>query len=369
MVHHSASRVIPAPYGHAQATRESSQIRGSYRAVPAVMVLACAAALAACSSNPPPSAHSQPASSTTLVSPAAGHRRPTSRTLVLRASLAGWHLAQPVSREVVLADGDRLDVVGGLAATGATTSGVTSIDPDTGRWHPSQVLSRATHDAGGALVGGHELVFGGGSASSQRWIQRRSPGGRWSLVGDLPTPRSDLSAVAVADSAYLVGGYDGRRLQSEVLKLSPAGRVQVVGRLPVPVRYPAVAVADGAIWVIGGRGRSGPVADVQRFDPATGRGWLAGRLPAPVQGASAVALGGQIYVCGGATRSGPTAQIVRVDPSTGHIARAGRLPLRVSYAGAATLGGTGYLVGGETPAASRDVIVLRLVGASRQGTR
>lgn len=205
------------------------------------------------------------------------------------------------------------------------------------------------------------MVFGGGSASSENWIQRREATGRWRVVGQLPTIRSDLAAVPIDGRAYLLGGYDGTRFSSSVLRVAADGRATRVGRLPVPVRYAAVGAVGHDIWVVGGLARSGPTDVLQRFDVVTDQGAVVGRLPAPVQGAVAVVLGGRVYVCGGVVHGAPAAQVIRIDPATGRAARAGRLPGPVSYAGAAVVGGSAYVVGGETPAPSANVLRLRLV--------
>jgi kelch-like protein 20 len=283
---------------------------------------------------------------------------------IVRASVERWHLRQPVSREVVLPDGARLAIVGGLDGNGDTTARVDLLDPANGAIVATRPLARAAHDAAGAIVAGRAMVFGGGSATSQSWIQQQAATGRWQVVGALPAARSDLDAVSVSGSAYVLGGYDGTHLDPSVLRVSTGTSVEVVGRLPVPVRYPAVAAVGDTLWIVGGLSRAGPTAVVQRFDVTSGQVSVAARLPVRLDGATAVALGGQVYVCGGVVAGSSTAQIYRIDPATGHVSRAGRLPARVSYAGAAVLHNAAFIVGGETPAASARVIRLRLVPAA-----
>jgi hypothetical protein len=348
------------------------------KAAIAAMTVGAGCLLVGCTSaavsggRPPASPHTAGAPARAASrSAATGASRPSAATRpVLRASLEPWQLPRAVSREVVLPAGSRLDILGGLRSQDSTTSEVTVVD-SAGRSAAARPLARASHDAAGVIVAGRAMVFGGGSAASQSWIQERTASGAWDVVGHLPTVRSDLAAVTVRGRAYVLGGYDGTRLSSSVLRVSSTGRAAVVGRLPVPVRYAAVARVGNEIWVVGGLARSGPTAVVQRFDVATARGSVVGRLRRPVQGAVAVVLGGRLFVCGGVVHGSPTAQVFRVDPSTGRVARAGRLPGPVSYAGVTELGGAAYLVGGETPAPSARVMRLRLafVPASTRGRR
>jgi hypothetical protein len=287
--------------------------------------------------------------------------RKRARQPVLRASLERWHLHRAVSREVVVPDGDRIAIIGGLGPDDVTTSRVTVLDIADGTSVAARPLARASHDAGGAVIAGRAMVFGGGSATSEDWIQQRTATGAWSVTGRLPTARSDLAAVTIGRSAYVLGGYDGAGRESSVLRVSRRAKVQVVGHLRVPVRYAAVAAVGSDIWVVGGLARSGPTGVIQRFDVATGHAAVVGRLRRPLAGASAVVLGGQVYVCGGVVGKSPVAQVLRLEPSTGLVTRAGRLPAPVSYAGATELGGAAYVVGGETPSISAGVMRLRVV--------
>jgi hypothetical protein len=345
------------------------------------MTLAITGIVGACTSTPPSggrppatqlpvgaSSHSASSHSASYHgapgSTAAARPDATRQQRILHASLEPWHLRQAVSREVVLADAGRLDIIGGLQRNDITTATVTTVNPADGASVAAPALARASHDAGGALLGGHAVVLGGGSAASADWIQQRNPAGTWRVIGALPAPRSDLTAATAGGTGYALGGYDGTRLDAGVVRIAQGGvhgvRATVIGRLSVPVRYPATAAVGNTLWVIGGRTHSGPTTVIQRFDIATGRASVTGHLHRPVEGASAVVLGREIYVCGGVVDGAPTAQVLRLDPSTGRIAPAGRLPARVSYAGAAVLGGSGYLVGGETPAISATVMRLQL---------
>jgi len=256
-----------------------------------------------------------------------------------------------------------LQIVGGLRADGTSSDTIELVDPQTGSSRADGSLAAATHDAAAATVGGNTYVFGGGASRSTAAVQRLVAGGVARVAGRLPAPRSDLSAATVGDTAYVLGGYDDNTWASTVLRTRDGTSFTPVGSLPVPVRYAAVAVVDGAIWVFGGVTPAGETADVQRIDLGTGRAEVAGRLNTPLSDAVAVVLGGAVYLCGGLVAGSATDAVTRFDPIHRAVHSAGRLPAPVSDAGSAVVGAIGYLVGGEDPGPTNRVTILQLVPA------
>jgi hypothetical protein len=270
-------------------------------------------------------------------------------------------------------------VAGGLTPRATSTDAVTLLDPETGQTSPAGRLASATHDAAAALVGGRPLIFGGGEQTSVAAVQAIGPDGVATVTGQLPGPRSDLSAVTAGGTAYLLGGYDGAAYDAAVLATTDGQRFRTVARLPVPVRYAAVAVSGGQIWVFGGQTPAGITNVIQRVSPASGQAAVAGHLPQPMTGGSAFTLGGMLYVAGGqvaapagaAATAGPSARlatsgsVLSFDPGRRTVTTAGRLPVPVANAGVAVLGGTAFLVGGNN--GQRDVPTvtrLRLVATA-----
>jgi hypothetical protein len=289
---------------------------------------------------------------------------------VLVARLASPSLPAPVSGESAVAVRGGLLILGGLDSSGASASGVFRLDAASGRLEPAGSLSGPLHDAAAAALPGRVLVFGGGAETGTDAVQSLpapgggvAPGATASVVGRLPTVRSDLSAVTVGGSAYLLGGYDGRVPLATVLRSSDGRSFEQVATLPVPARYVAAAALGGRIYAFGGETASGAPTDaIREVDPRGGAARVVGHLPEAVSHAAAVALGGSIYVLGGEASGGPVDRIWRFDPASARVAPAGRLPLAVADGAAATLGETAYLVGGSGAggASLRTVVTLRL---------
>ncbi len=276
----------------------------------------------------------------------------------LHLAVAPWELPAARSREVVLADGHDLLVIGGLEPGVGSTGRVWDVALPAGTTTRLAVLPQVVHDAAGVRLGGDVFVFGGGEAHTIATVQRFD-GRATSVVGQLPQPRSDLVAVRIGRTAYVMGGFDGGRELSDVLATSDGVTFRVVAQLAVTVRYPAVAAAGGRIWVFGGEHAGSAVRTVQEIDPATGAVRIAAELPAPLAHATAVVLDGHVLVVGGRSAGRVVATVLEWLPATASTRVAGTLPYGVADAGAAVVDGTGYVVGGETPSTVARAITMR----------
>jgi len=348
------------------------------------------------------------------------HQKKKAPIPAVESGLLPWQLAAPISRVVVLpGSGSQLDILGGLTSGNTSSSGAYSLDTSDGTLRQIGGLSGPLHDAAGAVIGGQDVVFGGGLSSTVATVQAFPPpaaatpvthGPTASVVGSLPSPRSDAADVAVGATNYIVGGYDGTNPDPVVLATTDGHTCRSVASLPVPVRYPAVAVVGGKIYTFGGQAITGagagdPVTSVQMIDPTHHTATVVGHLPEPLSGAAAVTLAGHIYVVGGESTSAQTstpgvgstqttspgsgsnpgvgasgatpdsyrpnghvdpgpanvltaalapaptntvATIWAFDPISSGLVAAGHLQVPVSHAGVAVIGTTAWLIGGES---------------------
>ena len=310
---------------------------------------ACLGLAAACSAGPGSTPQPHPSATARTPIPSATNAGPA--PLALQVTPAAYQLPSGISREVVLASGGNLLIIGGVNQRSVTTPGITRLNPVTGRTTHAGRLAAASHDAAGAVLGGQPYLFGGGVTASLATVQSLRSGGTATAAGQLPGPRSDLSSMTLGGTAYLIGGYDGAAYAPAVLATSNGRAFRTVARLPVPVRYAAGAGTGQQIYVFGGQTPAGPSRVIQRVNLATHRAVVVGRLPMPVTGATAFTLGGRIFIAGGqvATRSGalvPTGAVLGYDPARHSAATAGWLPVPVSNAASAVLRGIAYVVGG-----------------------
>ncbi|MDQ1724448.1 MAG: hypothetical protein QOG52_1476 [Frankiaceae bacterium] len=259
-------------------------------------------------------------------------------------------LPYPLSRMATATDGSRLLLLGGLRNNSVSSGDVLAFDAVSDRVRRLGALEKAVHDTAAAVLRGTVLLVGGGAATEASDVQALLGSGATVRRGALPQPRSDLNAVTIGNTLYVVGGYTGAADVPEVLATTDGVHFRVVGKLPVTVRYAAVVAVGTVIWVIGGDHNRAPTSAVQRIDTVTGRITMAGHLARPLGHASAwQAADGSVLVAGGAlTNTTRTDAIARFDRSSFALTRVAKLPRPTSDMGVAVLGGVAYLFGGET---------------------
>ena len=249
----------------------------------------------------------------------------------------------------MFSQGSSLLIAGGLTAQSTSTASLTRLDPVTGQATPDGHLAVATHDAAGAVLARHLYVFGGGVQASSPDVQEATAPGQ--VTGQLPQPRSDLSAVTLGATAYLAGGYDGASYNPQVLATTDGRHFRVAARLPVPVRYAAVAGAGTRLWVFGGETPAGLTNLIQQVNLATGHAAVVGHLPVRLAGAAGFSLSGQIFIAGGQTTRSGTQRISETvysyTPGGHGVSPAGTLPVPAAYASVTVQHKTAYLIGGD----------------------
>jgi N-acetylneuraminic acid mutarotase len=310
----------------------------------AVALVAVACEPAQTTPGPSPTSSATTPSATVGASVLGTASPPSSSAPSLQVSTLAITLRQATSRGVAFADGESILLAGGLTATG-TTGAIYRISVSDGLVALEGQLARAVHDAGGTSVEGTPMVFGGGNLEPERGVQQL--GARHDVVGELPLPRADLVVVSIDDAAIVVGGGTPARLDRAVLSTTDGRHFQALATLPVGVRYPAVAVVNGAIYVVGGTDGVHDRTEIETIDPATGSVRVIGHLDHGLAHATAFVLAGRLLICGG--RAGGVAQdtIWEVDPARGSIRLEGHLPQGVSDAAGVVVGGVAYLIGGE----------------------
>ncbi len=262
------------------------------------------------------------------------------------------------SRAVGLVLGSDLLLCGGLTAGGATTGSILRIDVASGRISTAGSLAVAVHDAGAAVFAGSGYVVGGGSAVAGTAVQRIDSAGAASLAGRLPAARADLSAISVDGELLIVGGGVPGQPDGRILATTDGSHFRVLGRLSVAVRYSAVAVFGGLVYVVGGSTTSGETSAIQVLDPATGAVRIAGHLPSALSDAAALVVGGDMLIAGGRFGGRVQDELWRLDGGGATTTLFGRLPYPVADSAAVVSGRVGYLIGGETTGPIASIITV-----------
>jgi hypothetical protein len=320
----------------------------------AAAVSAATVVLAGCGSQGPVAAGKPSAAASHRVVPKPTH---------LTVTVAPWRLPYEIAREAVVTVGPGKVVVAGGMFPGDTSSArAFELTPATDVVKMLPNLAVDVHDVAAGFYDGDPTTYGGGNSSEQSVVQQLR-GGRWRVVAQLPTTRSDLSVDVVDGTTYVLGGYDGTGVATQVLAQRGSAPLRPAGSLLVGVRYAATAVIGTSIYLFGGEVNGAELDVVQRYDTVTGRTSVVARLPVPLGHASAAVLGGRVLLMGGRVEPevGTTA-MWWFDPVTNGFKRAGNLPAPITDAGVAVSpdGLTAWLLGGEDPNVRDAVVKLSL---------
>lgn len=294
------------------------------------------------STSPTPAAAS---SSPTPLTPVTATLSTSAPTLKVNALVKG--LTGAVARAVAVVDGPTILVLGGLVG-GSSSTTVRRFTPATDAVASAGTLAVATHDAAAVPFGTSALVFGGGEAVTIDQVQTFTPKGS-QVIGKLPQARSDLVAATVGGRIFVLGGYDGKTDQADVLTSTDGVSYKVVTQLPTPVRYAGVAVVGTTIYLVGGEHNGAQTAQIQAVDTAAGTAKVVANLPVPISQESVFVLGGTMFMAGGRSGGAVRNQVDTIDVNSGAITRAGLLPRAAADMAAAQIANDVYLFGGESP--------------------
>jgi len=185
-----------------------------------------------------------------------------------------------------------------------------------------------TADRGFALAG-YTKSYGAGGADF--WLVKIAPeyittplmppleGDSWHPKTPMPTPRSDLVAVAVKERIYVIGGYNGMQNLATVEEYDPVTD-SWHSRAPMPTArgWLAAAAVNGKIYAIGGWNGNKYLPTVEEYDPTSDTWRPRANMPTHRYGLAVVALGGRIYAIGGQNEIGLGYQttVEEYDPAT-----------------------------------------------------
>lgn len=319
----------------------------------AAFLLTAALFASGCGSNGTP-VPSTKASTTPKPPPTTHPSHPT--ISVLRAAQSS---SLPAARSGIAATatGNGVAVLGGLDAATVSTTSVFRI-ANTGAVTTTATLPTPVHDAAAAVVSGRLLLFGGGPSEGSNRIVEVAPGPPH-LIGTLPQALSDLVAVSIGGTAYVLGGWNGSAPNREIYAVRPGGTVSTLGHLPVGLRYPAAAALGGRVIVAGGETASGTSTRAAwSLDPVTGQLARLPDLPFPTDHAAAAALGGRSYLIGGLRAGRLTDAILSWAPGESSWANAGRLPAAISDLAAVPFAGGIEVIGGRGSAGAVATVTL-----------
>jgi N-acetylneuraminic acid mutarotase len=183
------------------------------------------------------------------------------------------------------------------------------------------------------------------SLSSAAWAQT------WSALPSMPTARASVSAAAVGDTVYVIGGFLGSCLPTSKVEAfdTATGTWSTKAPMPTP-RWQAPAVAAGGkIYVLGGNEACSATHDtVEAYDPQSDSWSTVAPMPLRRRLHAAAELDGKIYVVGGVDDNFNHLTALDVyDPATDSWATKQAAPQLRHQPAAVGLDGLLYVVGGD----------------------
>ena len=202
--------------------------------------------------------------------------------------------------------------------------------------------------AADVVIGGDRLWFVGGSTASvpsgQVW--RSTTGTDWTLVGQLPLPRTNGSLVTFRDQLLYIAGSNSNLVKT--VYASPDGVAwSEIGQLPSPASSFGFAVHQDRMFVVGGNGNTDQV-----FASRDGATWTpVGTLPDPNHGGTLVSHAGRLWYVGG--HNGTVYDWVLSSPDGATWTMEGTIPIAREYHSAIVRDGAIWVVGGMDTGADR----------------
>jgi N-acetylneuraminic acid mutarotase len=176
----------------------------------------------------------------------------------------------------------------------------------------------------------------------------------WSLLAPLPVPNSETGVAELNGKIYVIGGYPWDRKTVATVQMydSETDKWQTVAPLPVPLNHVMAAGANGKIYVIGGQttessepAKAGFVNTVYEYDAATNRWTTRAPMPTRRGGGAAAVADGKIYVVGGRPPGG--ADFAVYDPRADKWTTLPNLPTQRNHLAADAINGKIYVIGGR----------------------
>jgi len=171
---------------------------------------------------------------------------------------------------------------------------------------------------------------------------------RWTVLADLPAPRTRLALAAHDEMLYAIGGDRQAGVTGAVEIYSIENNSWSSGApKPIPVANVGAAVLGDRIYVPGGCiGLTDLTAQMEVYSPADDAWSQAAELPFPLCAYALATVADKIYLFGGWDGERFVDVVLAYDPRTDTWTRKKSVPAPRGFAAAASIEGTVYLIGG-----------------------
>jgi N-acetylneuraminic acid mutarotase len=270
-------------------------------------------------------------------------------TLALAAWVSGSPLPEPRTEVAAAPLQGRIVVVGGFLASGANSRRVDAYDPRDDNWSRLPDLPVSVDHAAAASWRGRLVIVGGyGADRAPLRAAFLFDGRAWRRLPPPPEERAAAAAAATADGrVWVVGGRTRTGLATRALSLDLKSLRWRVVPGPTPREHLAATALGGRVYVLAGRlaGLDTNLGTVEAYDPRADRWSKLPSLPDPRGGTGAAAIGGRIVSVGGESPGGTNASVWALRPG-GRWVRLPDLPTPRHGLGVVALRGRVWVIAG-----------------------
>ncbi|MCB0713705.1 MAG: hypothetical protein KDD67_15365 [Ignavibacteriae bacterium] len=203
--------------------------------------------------------------------------------------------------------GGKVYVISGADALGAAITTNEEYDPVTNSWTTKASIGTARVSLSAASTGGFVYVIGGRLASNAPTglNERYDPStNTWATRAAMPTARRDLAADAAGGKIYVLGGRTnatGASVYTTANEEYDPGTNTWAAKAAMPgggLRDMGLGSAGGKIYMFGGSGTNGAVADMREYNPGTNTWTSKAPLPFGQNTLDGTTFGSFMYVIG-----------------------------------------------------------------------
>ncbi|MDP3700464.1 MAG: kelch repeat-containing protein [Hylemonella sp.] len=308
----------------------------------------------------------------------------TAGTAWSQSAPSRWTQGAPIpqgAEEVYgVAAGGKMYVFGGLAPGWKSIGMVMEYDPASNAWTRKKDMPAYQHHVAVTEHNGKIYTFGGyklPDSGPATWIPLNTAweydpkNDSWRALAPVPQARGSANAVAMNGKIHLIGGAT-LPFEMKDTKFHPNRNVSVGthevydiasnswstrSALPTPRNHAAAGLANGKIYIVGGRAGSVFIPNalnvdiVEEYDPATDQWQLKAPMPTPRSAAAWGVHNGKIVVAGGEIRHrdfwGTYTTVESYDPATDSWSRLAPMPLPRHGLAGGVIGDRLHLISGS----------------------
>lgn len=240
-------------------------------------------------------------------------------------------------------------VLGGFGNLQSPVDVVEKYDPAADQWCTVQPMRRKRRYLSAVALNNRLYAIGGYDASSRvNTVECFDPStSQWTVMTPMLQRRGLAGATTLAGKIYVAGGFDGTTRHTSVECYDPTiDRWTLVGEMQSPREGAGLTNLDGILYCVGGYDGNHILNSIERYDPRTGQWTGLAPMNTRRSGAGIVVLDGQVFAVGGYDGSQHLSSVECYSICNNQWMSIAEMKSNRCYVGTAVMCGKLYAVGG-----------------------